>query len=102
MTAPLKVLGEAAHVTAARKNLQAAWHGRARWSRTDSARYLNDRSEAFLALLRRRPGAWPRHTHQLGYWLRTHTPPVFDRAHAALARALDDAARKELLPTDLV
>lgn len=80
-----------------------AWATRRRWSRTDTARHLDDRSEPLLALYRRR---FPRepipHTHRFGYWLREHAPVLFDRAHTALAAAPDDPTRDRLLPTELL
>lgn len=103
MTSLLKPLPEPTHRATARANLLTAWEKRRpAWTRTDTARHLNDRSEAILALLRRRPGQWPKHTHQVGYWLKEHAPALFDRAHATLAAATLDPARERLLPSDLV
>ena len=81
----------------------AVWARRRTWSRTDTARHLDDRSEPLIALFRRaHPTAAPLHTHRFGYWLREHAPRLFDRAHAALTAAPDDSARERLLPTDLL
>lgn len=83
--------------------LQAAWQRRRKWSRTDTARHLNDRAAPLIALFRRlHPQAAPRHSRQFGYWLKDNTPALFDRAHEKLAGAADDAARERLLPTDLL
>lgn len=78
----------------------ARWEKRRRWSRTDTTRWLNDRSPAVLAWLRRRPGSWPAHSKQVGEWIKEYTPRVFDRAHDRLAAAPDDLARENLLPRE--
>lgn len=99
-TAVLKQPTESANRTAA---LLAAWERRRKWSRTDSARYLDDRSEPLLALFRREhPSEPPPHTRRFGYWLKEHAPALFDRAHTRLAAAPDDDARARLLPTELL
>lgn len=77
------------------------WEKRRRWSRTDTARWLNERSAAVLAWLRRRPGTWPAHSKQVGYWLKEYTPRVFDRAHDRLA-AGDDSVRENMLPREIL
>lgn len=77
----------------------AAWQRRRRWSRTDSARWLNDRSPAVLAWLRRKAGSWPDHNRQIGYWLKAYRTRIFDRAHARLLGA-SDAEREKLLPNE--
>jgi hypothetical protein len=80
-----------------------AWARRRPWTRTDTARHLNDRSEPLLAVLRRsHPQLAPSHTKQAGYWLKTHFPALFDRAHKRLAAAADDDARSAILPTELI
>lgn len=79
------------------------WARTRKWSRTDSGRFLNDRSEALLARFRRVYPAIPvTHTSQIGYWLKEHAPALFDRAHLKLSACADDAARERLLPSDLL
>jgi hypothetical protein len=51
--------------------------------------------------LRRRPGQWPAHSNQLGYWLRDHAPEVFDRLHTTLA-GMQPEAREQTLPGALL
>lgn len=80
-----------------------AWARRRKWSRTDTARHLNDRSEPLIAYFRRRqPSAIIPHCRQFGYWLKLHSPAAFDRAHQRLASAADDSVRDRLLPTELL
>lgn len=94
---------ESTHTRQSRISLEKAWADRVRWSRTATARYLNDRSPALIALFRRtNPAQTPRHTRQFGYWLKQFAPGVFDRAHTRLAACADDAARERLLPTDFL
>lgn len=78
----------------------AKWLAQRKWSRTDTARWLDDRNEAVLAALRRRPGAWP-HVRSIGYWLKDHAPEVFDRVHARLAKA-GEAGAEKLFPMEVV
>lgn len=73
-----------------------------KWSRTDTERWISERSATGLALLRRRAGTWPAQAKQLGLWLRQHQPKVFDRAHAALAAAPDDARREQMTPAEIL
>jgi len=75
---------------------------RRRWSRTDSARWLNDRSPAILAWLRRGPGDWPHRTDEAGYWLKEKKPSLFDAAHNRLAHESTDSARDALHVGDLL
>ena len=82
--------------------LATAWQKRRKWSRTDTQRFLDDRSEAVLAILRRRRGYCPLHSHAVGLWLRTSAPRIFNRAHTRLLAAPDDEARSRLLPTELL
>jgi len=83
-------------------NCQQAYARRRTWSRTDSARWINDRSAPVLAILRRRQGNWPAHSRSLGYWLKEHTPDLFLNAHAILAAAKDDDTRDGLLPQEVI
>lgn len=83
-------------------NFIRAYERRRVWSRTDSARWLSDRSAPLLATLRRRPGQWPSHSRMVGYWLKDNAPDLFNGAHALLLAAKDDTARDALLPTDLI
>lgn len=75
--------------------MSAAAYVRHKWSRTDTARWLNDRNERVLAWVRRNLPRAPVHSKQIGYWLREFSP-AFDRAHARLS-ALPAAARDGLL-----
>jgi sugar (pentulose or hexulose) kinase len=94
---------ESKHTRSGRNALEKAWASKERWSRTYSARFLNDRSEALIALFRRaHQGQLPRHTRQFGYWLKQHAPALFERAHVTLAACADDNQRERLLPTDLL
>jgi hypothetical protein len=95
-------MAEPKHLSSARAALEQAWQRRRPWSRTDTARFLDDRSEPLLALLRRRPGEWPKHSRQFGQWLRTNQTRIFDRAHRLLAGQKDDAARERMIPSELV
>lgn len=83
--------------------LHAAWTKRKKWTRTDTARHLNDRAQPLLALFRRvHPAAAPQHSAQFGYWLKDNAPALFDRAHARLASATSDEVRAQMLPTELL
>lgn len=75
-----------------------------RWSRTDTARWLSDRSEAVLARLRRLGREGPDHSNQMGRWLKDQARDrsTFDRAHAALAAYPDDAAREAALVMEVI
>lgn len=84
------------------EHCQDAYARRRVWSRTDTARWLCDRSAPVLALLRRRPGAWPAHSRSLGYWLKENAPDLFAAAHTALLAARDDTAREALLPKNVL
>lgn len=79
----------------------ARWEKIRRWSRTDSARWVNDRSASVLAWLRRRSGEWPAHSAQMGYWLKENSPAIFDRIHTTLA-GLSPESREQTLPGDLL
>jgi len=80
---------------------RAAYEARRRWTRTDTARWLNDRSAPVLAWLRRLPGEWPAHSRQMGYWLKDEAPERFGRVHRALEK-LPAAARDAALPGELL
>lgn len=75
-----------------------------RWSRTDTARWLSDRSEAVLARLRRLGREGPAYSKQMGYWLKDEARDrsTFDRAHAALLTYPDDAARDAALVLEVI
>jgi len=77
------------------------WEKIKKWSRTDSARWVNDRSAAALAWLRRRAGQWPAHSAQMGYWLRDNNPALFDQIHTTLA-GLSPEGREQSHPGDLL
>lgn len=83
--------------------MQQAWIRRKPWTRTETARFLNDRSPALLAHLRRSPGRWPEICPKfMGDWLKVNALPLFDHAHAALAARRSDEARDTLGPTQLL
>lgn len=66
------------------------------WTRTDSVRWLNERSAGLLAWVRRQdPGSAPGHSNAMGRWLADHWPMDFARAHGRLAGAPDEAAREQ-------
>lgn len=78
--------------------LVQAWsRRRPQWTRTDSARWLSERSEPLLAWLRRRSPRAPAHSRQMGYWLKENEPAIFDRAHTRLAACRQAAARERML-----
>lgn len=82
---------------------EKAWAAKPHWSRTATARFLDDRSPALIALFRRSyPAKAPSHTRQFGHWLKIYAPALFDRAHRLLLDCADDAARDRLLPTDFL
>lgn len=97
-----KSASQEAAVSAHAEACLTAYARRRTWSRTDSARWLNDRSAPVLAILRRRQGNWPAHSRSLGYWLKEHTPDLFLNAHAILAAAKDDDTRDGLLPQEVI
>lgn len=83
--------------------LVSAWERRKTWSKTDSARFISERSEPLLALFRREHAEIRLlHTSRFGYWLREHAPAIFARAHSRLAAAPNDEARNRLLPTEIL
>jgi hypothetical protein len=102
-TQSLKLLGlPSGQLDQAQANIEA-WARRRPWTRTDTARHLNDRSEPLLAVIRRaHPQIAAAHTRQAGYWLKVHAPALFDRAHKRLAAATNDDVRANILPTDLI
>lgn len=82
----------------------AAWKKsrRSAWSRTDTARWLNDRSPAVVAWLRRRTSTAPERSKQVGYWLKEFSPRTFDRAHTVLTAAPNATTRDRLLPHEVI
>jgi hypothetical protein len=80
----------------------ASWARRRKWSKTDTQRWLSDRSARVLAWVRRRRPMAPSHSHKMGYWLNEYDRVVFDRAHAALLRAANDEAREALLVEEVL
>lgn len=87
----------------------AAYAKRAQWSRTATARWLDDRRDAVNAAALRlglqlgqvSPLGKPVLPRQPGHALKTHHVRVFDRIHAALAAAASDKQRDALLVPDL-
>lgn len=74
----------------------AQYAKRRRWSRTDSARWLDERSEAGLARLRRLGRECPQVSRRLGHWLKedARDTQYFGHIHAALAALPNDTARE--------
>lgn len=82
--------------------LQTAYTARARWTRTATARWLDDRAPAAIAALRRLLRSPVPDVRQPGYWLKEHNPPLFARAHERLATLPTDAAREQAIIPDIV
>lgn len=98
MTAEAIQLKEAQAATQHEAVLVRAWtKRRPAWTRTDTARWLNERSEPLLARLRRRAGRAPSHSRQIGYWVKENEPTLFARAHERLARCANSQDRDQLL-----
>ena len=79
----------------------ASYARRRKWCRADSARWLDERSPAIMAWLRRQPGQWPNQIEQAGGWLKDRHLALVDRAHARLSAAADDTARSALHVGDI-
>lgn len=93
---------DAVAATAHEGVLVRAWaKRRPAWTRTESARWLDARSEQVLAWLRRRTSRGPGHSRQMGYWLKDNEPAIFDRAHAHLA-ALTTRDREAAMPHEVL
>lgn len=102
MTAAALQLKETDAATAQEAVLVQAWaKRRPAWTRTDTARWLNDRSEPLLAWLRRRSPRAPGHSRQMGYWLKDEEPSIFSRAHERLARC-KSTDRDQLLTDEVL
>lgn len=98
MTAAAIQLKEAQAASLHEAVLVRAWSKRRpQWTRTDTARWLNDRSEPLLAWLRRRSPHAPSHSRQMGYWVKEEEPTIFARAHERLARCANSEDRDQLL-----
>ncbi len=81
--------------------MQAWGRRRPTWTRTDTARWLDDRSEPVVAWLRRHAARSPqRFCRQIGHYLRARDPERFRRAHTRLLRA--DAAGRERIALEEV
>lgn len=101
MSAEAVQLREAQAASGREAGLVLAWKKRRpAWTRTDTARWLNDRSEPVLAWLRRHAAQAPAHSQQMGYWLKERRQDVFDRAHTRLAAV--GAGDRETLTTSEV
>lgn len=73
------------------------------WTRSDSVRWLNERSSGVLAWVRRRdPARSPGHSNSMGRWLAEHWPVDFARAHERLAAAASEAAREQRTVLEVV
>lgn len=78
-------------------HLAAAYQARRKWTRTDTTRWLDARSEALLAWMRRHGPAAPRYSAKMGQWLKDSCPDhgiLYQRAHTALTALPDDPARE--------
>ena len=92
-------------ITQAQRNetvMTRAAYERHKWSRTDTARFLNDRNERVLAWARRKLPSPPVHAKQMGFWLKEKATTVFDRAHARLAALTSDQTREATFIEDLL
>lgn len=77
---------------------RAAWEKRRpAWTRTDTARWLNERSPSVLAWLRRLDPQAPAHSGAMGRWLQGERPAFFARAHRKLAACARDEAQRARL-----
>lgn len=75
-----------------------AWaRRRPAWTRTDTTRWLNERSATVLAWLRRADPQAPTHSRAMGRWLQAERGRFFARAHDRLAACGRDEARREKL-----
>ena len=102
MTAEAIQRREATDATEHEAVLVRAWaKRRPAWTRTDTARWLNERSEQVLAWLRRKSTRAPGHSRQMGYWVKDNEPVVFDRAHARLSATLRQD-REQLLTGEVL
>lgn len=90
--------------------LSTSWARRAPWTRTCTARWLNDRADAVNAATLR-TGLMPAHRsdgarHMLpkspGDALRTNNRGAFDRIHTRLSALANDAAREAALVPEIV
>lgn len=97
-------------VEAAQRTAQAKWARISKWSRTSTARWLNDRADAVNAASLRR-GWQPTHRsdgwRQImprapGYTLRDNHPDVFTRIHQRLSALASDEARESALVPEIV
>lgn len=66
------------------------------WTRTDTTRWLNERSASVLAWLRRSGADSPAHSSSIGQWLKDHQHPLYPRAHARLLACLEPAQREKI------
>lgn len=102
-----RAMGKVLQLEKARQEVKLAadlrgYEKRRKWTRTDSARWLNERSPEILAWLRRKPGAWPAEARQVGYWMKIYAQRHFDRAHARLLAGRDEASREAMLPGEVI
>ena len=78
---------------------QTVWaKRRPAWTRTDTMRWLNERSAGVLAWVRRRaPNQSPSHSQNMGRWLLDNLTNDFNRAHLKLTAAEKAKANPTLL-----
>jgi len=77
---------------------QEAWaRRRPAWTRNETARWLNERSETLLAYLRRKePSSAPSHSKRMGWWVQTNRKPLFEHAHKKLFGCASPDQRERL------
>jgi hypothetical protein len=83
----------------------ALYEKRRPWSRTDSARWLDARSEAVLARLRRLDRECPPVSKlRMGHWLKEQARDqrCFARVHEALTALGNDVAREQALVLEIL
>lgn len=91
MTALELQIRDAGEASTHEENLVRAWTRRKpAWNRTDTARWLSERSEPLLAWLRRRQTNAPAHSRQMGYWLKENATARFNHAHQKLAVSTEE------------
>lgn len=76
----------------------AAYQRRRRWSKTDTARWLNDRHATVVAYLRRRGCGPVGNVTSVGFWLKEERhPELFEQIHNRLLAMENDEAREAAL-----
>lgn len=98
MTAPALQLRDAQTASEHEAVAVQAWNKRRpSWTRNETTRWLDQRSEPLLAWLRRRSPRAPSHSRQMGRWVKDNDPAIFARAHQRLAQCTTPQDRDQLL-----